>query len=108
MCTDPFSATGTVYIPATGEVQVLKLKPHSSSFMVVELASGEVVKTRQRTTPKSQVGQARIPEGMSEAKAKWVATMVQVHFLKRDVSWEPYTSEILGQMLASAPDDLMM
>ena len=67
-----------------------------------------IVAIRQRSAPRSQVGQARIPEGMSECKARWVAGMVQKTFLQKDSSWEPYTSAILGQLLASAPADEQM
>ena len=62
---------------------------------------------RQCLSPKWQVGSSPVPHGMTIGLARWVAQQVRLQYLELDNTWEPYTSDLLQQLLMSAPDQGM-
>ena len=73
-------------------------------YRVMYYKRDNAIAIRQCQAPKCQVGSCPLPHGMPIGQGRWIAQKVRLHFLEPDETWEPYTSDLLQQLLLTAPD----
>ena len=94
-----------IYKPGMGPRPAAKtLVAHKKQYRVMYYKAKNSIAIRQCAVPKSQIGSCVLPHGMPVGQGRWIAQQCRIHFLEVDPTWEPYTSDLLQQLLLTAPD----